>query len=768
MADLGNRAALKAKFETDDPLDEAAFIDFVDSLALKSEVDSAVSSISAKANAANAALTGVPTAPTATLGTNTTQLATTAFTRAEIAALVASAPAVLDTLDEIAQALGDDANFATTQASAWSAQAVTNAKVVSNTKNLRSYGTLTSNAEFKTAMIAALADLVSGDTFYIPILDYQIDIELVISGKTNVSVITDGAIIRQTGVDRATWKLLQCTNSKIENFQLYGKATETPWSGAGVSWNGVAGILIDECVNTEVTNNRLYNHAGGGIRWSSGITGLRVTRNYVEGVGGHVIQDNGSDVAIGSTGNNNFVGSHGLFNTNISISQNEVTKHCFGIGAASQPGANLSSNITIANNKIYNIQGQHGIYESDGNLVNVHHNEIFNTALIAIKLQNEQAVSRLRVCDNFVDSCGQGLAVGSLGTYITTSVTVDNNDITRIGTSGGDGDGVYVIRCREAKVNNNRISDVERYGIGGFGIAGSASSNTIRRSKHAGLLLNLLGDFTTKNNTIQDAIQYVGAGAAGRYAYVEGSVASTPDTATPLWTSIEDKLETTLADQAGFLHAILTQASVKTDIKDLSNGTSKTWRFTDIPQHLSYHNAPSATFYDPLIRDPAAVIGGRGRKIWYSTVSPQAGTQFSEIGDYCHNVNYTFTTLGDGYYSGDILLGWVCTYAGSPGLWQGHFADNRSTVSVAVDTTVEIGHSTIRVDATGAARTLTLLPAANCKGKIFTIKKIDSSGNTVTIDANASETIDGATTRVLSTQYASVKIQSNGTGWDVL
>ena len=60
------------------------------------------------------ALTGIPTAPTATAGTNTTQIATTAYVRTEVANLVNSAPGALDTLDELAAALGDDASFATT------------------------------------------------------------------------------------------------------------------------------------------------------------------------------------------------------------------------------------------------------------------------------------------------------------------------------------------------------------------------------------------------------------------------------------------------------------------------------------------------------------------------------------------------------------------------------------------------------------------------------------------------------------------------------
>lgn len=58
--------------------------------------------------------TGTPLAPTAASGTNTTQIATTAFVRSEVAALVDSAPSTLDTLNELAAALGDDPNFATT------------------------------------------------------------------------------------------------------------------------------------------------------------------------------------------------------------------------------------------------------------------------------------------------------------------------------------------------------------------------------------------------------------------------------------------------------------------------------------------------------------------------------------------------------------------------------------------------------------------------------------------------------------------------------
>ncbi|ENA4120718.1 phage tail protein [Escherichia coli] len=64
------------------------------------------------------ALTGTPTTPTAPQGTNSTQIASTAFVMAAIAALVDSSPDALNTLSELAAALGNDPNFATTMTNA--------------------------------------------------------------------------------------------------------------------------------------------------------------------------------------------------------------------------------------------------------------------------------------------------------------------------------------------------------------------------------------------------------------------------------------------------------------------------------------------------------------------------------------------------------------------------------------------------------------------------------------------------------------------------
>jgi hypothetical protein len=70
-------------------------------------------------------------------------------------------------------------------------------------------------------------------------------------------------------------------------------------------------------------------------------------------------------------------------------------------------------------------------------------------------------------------------------------------------------------------------------------------------------------------------------------------------------------------------------------------------------------------------------------------------------------------------------------------------------------------------DATSASITINLPTAVGIAGKVYIIKKIDATGNTVTIDANSTQTLDGALTIVIGTQYASFSIVSNGANWYV-
>ena len=81
---------------------------------LKGQVDTINQDRTGYAPKASPAFTGIPTAPTAAAGTNNTQIATTEFVKTAIAALVGAAPAALDTLEELARALANDANLKAT------------------------------------------------------------------------------------------------------------------------------------------------------------------------------------------------------------------------------------------------------------------------------------------------------------------------------------------------------------------------------------------------------------------------------------------------------------------------------------------------------------------------------------------------------------------------------------------------------------------------------------------------------------------------------
>lgn len=93
--------------------------------------------------------------------------------------------------------------------------------------------------------------------------------------------------------------------------------------------------------------------------------------------------------------------------------------------------------------------------------------------------------------------------------------------------------------------------------------------------------------------------------------------------------------------------------------------------------------------------------------------------------------------------------------------------------TIAVDTytsaqTLTTANDVVLVDATSGDLTITLPTAVGNEGKIFKIKKTDTSNNVITIDGNGSEQIDGAATRFLRTRLECLEIISNNADWDIL
>jgi hypothetical protein len=70
-----------------------------------------------------------------------------------------------------------------------------------------------------------------------------------------------------------------------------------------------------------------------------------------------------------------------------------------------------------------------------------------------------------------------------------------------------------------------------------------------------------------------------------------------------------------------------------------------------------------------------------------------------------------------------------------------------------------------RVDASSGSLPVNLPAAANNRKRVINIKKVDSSSNTITVDPNGSETIDGSSTVTITAQWANLTIISDGSNW---
>lgn len=106
--------------------------------------------------------------------------------------------------------------------------------------------------------------------------------------------------------------------------------------------------------------------------------------------------------------------------------------------------------------------------------------------------------------------------------------------------------------------------------------------------------------------------------------------------------------------------------------------------------------------------------------------------------------------------------------AGTSSIWA--FANN--PIAKTANYTMTVQDGTIKVDAAGAQRNVFLPDAStvytNGMGQVFTVKKIDASGNNVIIQATTGQMIDGFNNVIISQQWDSITIQSSGMGWDIL
>ena len=86
-------------------------------------------------------------------------------------------------------------------------------------------------------------------------------------------------------------------------------------------------------------------------------------------------------------------------------------------------------------------------------------------------------------------------------------------------------------------------------------------------------------------------------------------------------------------------------------------------------------------------------------------------------------------------------------------------------VSKQQDYTLTATDHTVLVNCSGGNVTITLPTAVGCAGRMYIIKRTDASANSVNIDANGSEQIDGSTSLVGVAARGSMVLQSDNAGW---
>jgi len=137
--------------------------------------------------------TGTPKVPTAAAGTNTTQAASTAFVRAAITALIDSSPGALDTLNELAAALGDDPNFATTVTNALALKSPLASPVFTGNPQAPTPApgdndTSIATTSFVNTAISALSTVPDASTLVKGIIQIATDAEVLAGANTSKAV----------------------------------------------------------------------------------------------------------------------------------------------------------------------------------------------------------------------------------------------------------------------------------------------------------------------------------------------------------------------------------------------------------------------------------------------------------------------------------------------------------------------------------------------------------------------------------------------------
>jgi hypothetical protein len=235
-------------------------LNYVDGVtnAIQTQLDS-------KAPLASPSLTGNPTAPTASAGTNSTQIATTAYVETAVANLVDGAPGLLDTLNELAAAIGDDENFASTLTAsvgekvAKSGDTMTGALTLNADPSNNLHAATKQYVDAAQAAAESYADSLAGDYEASGSVSAHSALTTGVHGVTgDVVGTTDAQILTNKTISGSSNTISNIANASLDNDSITINGSSTAL-GSSITLNTDD---ISEGTNQYFTENRAKDAAG--------------------------------------------------------------------------------------------------------------------------------------------------------------------------------------------------------------------------------------------------------------------------------------------------------------------------------------------------------------------------------------------------------------------------------------------------------------------------------------------------------------------------
>jgi hypothetical protein len=352
-------------------------------------------------------------------------------------------------------------------------------------------------------------------------------------------------------------------------------------------------------------------------------------------------------------------------------------------------------------------------------------------------------------------------------------IEVTGLDSTTSGVLGISGVGPTVrLQSKNVRVVNSRFASCDNFGIQfSYVLNGVAANNTFDDCYREAVGVEPESAVTAKNISIVGNSFTTGTIPAGGSStgviIVTTSSGGTIDGVSIAGNSIRNTLAT------------LTNVNPGIDILGANDNvtiTANNINGTNGPC-ISVGNSSTTTIGVSIIGNVLTTCGeGQAGTFAQGGISLRAAIQATVVGNYIKGTHHSASVYESQSGAGRNLIAWnqlldstpVTLLAGSH-TFVGQNSVNRSTssarVPTAADYTLAGNEDTVAVTSTAAARTITLPAAASVsEGRMFVVK--DESGgagsNNITIARAGSDTIDGASSLVISTNYGIVRLYSDG------